>query len=417
MLIGAKCICLTLFINKIKRQFIVLDNLNQEFMGNVLLSGIIAFIITFFVIPLVIKVAKLKKLYDVPDERKIHSTPVPSLGGIGIFVGFILSLLLFADGTVSFVALESYIAAFVVIFFVGVKDDIMNISAFKKLGGQVFVSLILIFKANLIIQNMHGFLGIYQIHESISYALTLFTIIVTMNAYNLIDGVDGLAGAISIITSATLGFFFLTNNDYLYSLMAFSYTGSLVAFLIFNFSHTNKIFMGDTGSMLSGTLNVILVIHFINTATNTSYIFPITSAPAVGFGILMLPLLDTLRVFGIRMIHGKSPFSPDRNHLHHILLDRGLSHMQITLTISVLAVLGIFISYFSQALGTTKLILLQISFFFIGVYVLSLTKKRTGREVLHIVDESGHELDGNENEHKVINASTFLGKINKKEVT
>lgn len=373
-------------------------------MGNVLLSAIIAFIITFFVIPIVIRVAKLKKLYDIPDERKIHSIPVPSLGGVGIFVGFILSLLFFADATISFVALESYIAAFVIIFFVGIKDDIMNISAIKKLGGQIFVALILIFKSNLLIQNMHGFLGIYQIHESISYSLTLFTIIVTMNAYNLIDGVDGLAGTISIITSATLGFFFLTNNDYLYSLMAFSFTGSLVAFLIFNFSHTNKIFMGDTGSMLSGTLNVILVIHFISTATNTSYIFPITTAPAVGFGILMLPLLDTLRVFGIRMMHGKSPFSPDRNHLHHILLDRGLSHIQTTLTISSLAILGILMSYFSQELGTTKLILLQISLFFIGVYVLSLTKKKISKEALHVIDEDGNEVVVKIKTPKIVNA-------------
>ena len=101
-------------------------------MGNILLSGIVAFIITFLVIPIVIKVARLKKLYDVPDERKIHSTPIPSLGGVGIFIGFILALLLFADGSLPPIALESYIAGFVVIFFVGIKDDILNISPIKN---------------------------------------------------------------------------------------------------------------------------------------------------------------------------------------------------------------------------------------------------------------------------------------------
>ena len=343
-------------------------------MGNILLSGIVGFIITFFVIPIVIKVAKLKKLYDVPDERKVHTTPIPSLGGIGIFIGFILALLLFADGSLSPIELESYLAGFVVIFFVGIKDDILNITPIKKLGGQILVSIILMFKSNLLITNMHGFLGIHEIHQSVSYFLTLVTIVVTMNAYNLIDGVDGLAGTISIVTCSALGFFFLTSNDLLYSLMAFSFSGSLVAFLIYNFSHNNKIFMGDTGSMLSGTLNVILVIHFISSPHSSMLI--ISAAPAIGFGVLMLPLLDTLRVFGIRMMQGRSPFSPDRNHLHHLLLDRGLSHIQITTTLSILAAIGIILSYYGQPLGTTVLIIAQIFLFFGAVYVLHLTRKR-----------------------------------------
>ena len=344
-------------------------------MGNILLSGIVAFIITFFVIPIVIKVARLKKLYDVPDERKVHVTPIPSLGGIGIFVGFILALLLFADGSLSPIALESYVAGFVVIFFVGIKDDILNISPIKKLGGQILVSVILMFKSNLLITNMHGFLGINEIHQSVSYFLTLVTIVVTMNAYNLIDGVDGLAGTISIVTCSALGFFFLTSNDLLYSLMAFSFAGSLVAFLIYNFSHSNKIFMGDTGSMLSGTLNVILVIHFISTPISST-ILTVSAAPAVGFGVLMLPLLDTLRVFGIRMFKGKSPFSPDRNHLHHLLLDRGMTHVQITMTLATLAVVGIVMSYFAQPMGTTILIILQLCLFFSGVYILHFLRNR-----------------------------------------
>jgi len=361
-------------------------------MGNILLSGIVAFIITFLVIPIVIKVARLKKLYDVPDERKIHSTPIPSLGGVGIFIGFILALLLFADGSLPPIALESYIAGFVVIFFVGIKDDILNISPIKKLGGQLLVSVILMFKSNLLITNMHGFLGVHEIHQSVSYFLTLVTIVVTMNAYNLIDGVDGLAGTISIVTCSALGFFFLTSNDLLYSLMAFSFAGSLVAFLIYNFSHTNKIFMGDTGSMLSGTLNVILVIHFISTPISSTML-TVSAAPAVGFGVLMLPLLDTLRVFGIRMFKGKSPFSSDRNHLHHLLLDRGMTHVQITMTLATLAVVGIVISYFAQPMGTTILIIMQLCLFFSGVYILHFLRNRN--KPVEAIDELevGEELD------------------------
>lgn len=372
-------------------------------MGNILLSGIVAFIITFFIIPIVIKISRIKKLYDIPDERKIHSTPIPSLGGVGIFIGFILSLLLFADGSLSPIALESYVAGFVVIFFVGIKDDILSISPIKKLGGQILVSVILMFKSNLLITNMHGFLGVHEIHQSVSYFLTLVTIVVTMNAYNLIDGVDGLAGTISIITCSALGFFFLTSNDLLYSLMAFSFAGSLVAFLIYNFSHTNKIFMGDTGSMLSGTLNVILVIHFISTPISSTML-TVSAAPALGFGVLMLPLLDTLRVFGIRMFKGKSPFSPDRNHLHHLLLDRGLSHVQITMSLASLAIVGIVMSYFAQPMGTTVLIVLQLCLFFTGVYILHFLRKRK-----HVVEDVSTDIfeEDNEADNKPIIKSIF----------
>ncbi len=373
-------------------------------MGNILLSGIVAFIITFFIIPIVIKISRIKKLYDIPDERKIHSTPIPSLGGIGIFIGFILSLLLFADGSLSPIALESYVAGFVVIFFVGIKDDILSISPIKKLGGQILVSVILMFKSNLLITNMHGFLGIHEIHQSVSYFLTLVTIVVTMNAYNLIDGVDGLAGTISIVTCSALGFFFLTSNDLLYSLMAFSFSGSLVAFLIYNFSHSNKIFMGDTGSMLSGTLNVILVIHFISTPINSTML-TVSAAPAVGFGVLMLPLLDTLRVFAIRMFKGKSPFSPDRNHLHHLLLDRGMSHVQITMSLATLAIVGIVMSYFAQPMGTTVLIVLQLCLFFTGVYILHFLRKR--KQVVAELVTDNIEEDEDSSENKPIIKSIF----------
>ncbi len=139
--------------------------------------------------------------------------------------------------------------------------------------------------------------------------------------------------------------------------------------------------MGDTGSMLSGTLNVILVIHFISTPVNSTML-TVSAAPAVGFGVLMLPLLDTLRVFGIRMFKGKSPFSPDRNHLHHLLLDRGMSHVQITMSLATLAIAGIVMSYFAQPMGTTVLIVFQLCLFFSGVYVLHFLRKRK-----HIVEE------------------------------
>lgn len=339
-------------------------------MENILLGAIIAFVITFYAIPVIIQVSNMKKLFDLPGDRKIHSTPVPSLGGLGIFAGFIMGLLLMVD--LSDISASStfqyYITSFMLVFFFGIKDDILILTPFKKLLGQLAVAGILIFKANLIIDNMHGFLGIEHINSSLSICLSFFTIIVVVNAFNLIDGVDGLAGSIGIITTSFFAFFSLMGGEFYYALFGFSFAASLAAFLIYNYSPA-RIFMGDTGAMLIGVVNAILVIHFINTAEN-SRILPVLASPAMGFGILVIPLMDTLRVFSIRIIHGRTPFSPDRNHIHHLLLDRGMSHMSVTLILSLTTIIFVIGTYFALPLGTTKVILIQNILFFAGIAIL-----------------------------------------------
>ncbi len=339
-------------------------------MENILLGAVIAFVITFYAIPVIIQVSNMKKLFDLPGDRKIHATPVPSLGGLGIFAGFIMGLLLMVDLTdvAASSTFQYYLTSFMVVFFFGIKDDILILTPFKKLLGQLAVAAILIFKSNLLIDNMHGFLGINQIDSSISICLSFFTIIVVVNAFNLIDGVDGLAGSIGIITSSFFAFFALMSGEFYYALFGFCFAAALAAFLIYNYSPA-RIFMGDTGAMLIGVVNAILVIHFINTAEN-SRILPLLASPAMGFGVLIIPLMDTLRVFSIRIIHGRSPFSPDRNHIHHLLLDRGMSHMSVTLTLSLTTILFVIGTYFALQLGTTKVILFQNIIFFACIAIL-----------------------------------------------
>ena len=351
---------------------------------NLLTGGLLAFFITFILIPKVIKVANFKKLYDVPDDRKVHKKPIPSLGGVAIFAGFITSLLLFGILDITN-QLQYYILAFVVVFFFGIKDDIMILSPQKKFFGQLLVAAILTFKANLLLTNMHGFLGIHLLHTSVSYVLSIFTIIVIMNAYNLIDGIDGLAATISIITASVFAWFFYINGEGVYAMLGFTFASSVFAFLIFNYAPA-KIFMGDTGSMLCGLVNAILVIHFIETATS-SKIMSVTASPALGFGILIMPLLDTLRVFALRILKGRSPFYPDRNHLHHILLDRGLSHKVITLIIGLSALVFIALTYLALPIGTTAIILSQVGLFFAGVFFLQLTG-RTSKNKLRAAKEN-----------------------------
>jgi UDP-N-acetylmuramyl pentapeptide phosphotransferase/UDP-N-acetylglucosamine-1-phosphate transferase len=332
-------------------------------MFDVLLSIAISFAVTFLAIPAVINVADLKKLFDMPDARKVHHSPITPLGGIGIFAGFIFGCLLTLHFN-QYADLQYFIAACFVVFFLGLKDDILIISPVKKFIGQVLAAFIIIYYGNIQIRSMHGFLGVYQLPEMFSLLLTYFAVIVVINSFNLIDGVDGLAGSLGLLSTTVLGIYFLYVGLSPYAVLAFSLAGSLLAFLIFNFQPA-KIFMGDTGSLLIGTVNAILVIKFINVANTSDIKFPIAASPAVGFTILMIPLLDTLRVFGIRILHRRSPFSPDRNHIHHLLLDRGFSHRAITLTLVAVNFLTIALVFLARSQNCTFLIL--------GVFLLFFT--------------------------------------------
>jgi UDP-N-acetylmuramyl pentapeptide phosphotransferase/UDP-N-acetylglucosamine-1-phosphate transferase len=330
-------------------------------MFNISLTAILSFLITFFSIPVIIQVAKEKKLFDEPGERKIHKSVIPTLGGLGIFAGVIVSLLLFTPA--EFVADFRYLcAAFVVIFFLGMKDDILVLSVGKKFTGQLIAAALVVKLGGISIDNMHGFIGIEKLPEAGSVALSIFTIIVITNSFNLVDGVDGLAGSLGLLTSFVLGAYFFLNGLTGFSVLAFALCGSLLGFLYFNFSPA-KIFMGDTGSLLIGLINSILVIKFISFAPGADINLPLQASPAIGFAIVMIPLIDTLQVFTIRLIEGKSPFHPDRNHIHHALLDLGLSHKQISIYLCIAGAGFISLSYFLRHLGTSLVIgiLLTIS--------------------------------------------------------
>ncbi len=350
-------------------------------MERIIAGGLIAFLITFIVIPAIITVAKVKKLYDEPDDkRKLHKEPIPSLGGLGMFIGFIFSILLTVSFSSEAPEFQYYFAAFLIIFFLGMKDDIIIISPIKKVVGEVVAAGILIYKAKLVITNMHGLFGIYHIDTVFSYLLTLFALVVIINAFNLIDGVDGLAGSLGLISSLVFGVFFLINKNIPYAVLAFTFAGSLAAFLIYNF-HPAKIFMGDTGSLTIGLLNSILVIKFIETGGNYAS-YPVVSSPAIGFGILLVPLMDTLRVFSIRILSGRSPFRPDRNHIHHLLLNYGFNHKRVTLTCTIATILITALTFFFQKVGIGILIAGQSVLFFSLVYFLKL---KTSKYKLRII--------------------------------
>ncbi|NNE27537.1 MAG: undecaprenyl/decaprenyl-phosphate alpha-N-acetylglucosaminyl 1-phosphate transferase [Saprospiraceae bacterium] len=328
-------------------------------MYDIVLAFITAFLMTFFAIPSIISVARKKHLVDVPDERKAHNVSTPSLGGIGIFAGTLFSIVLWTPFSY-FGNLQYILCAFLIVFLIGAKDDIDPIAPWKKMLGQIFAAGILIFFSEIRITHFYGVLGISEAPLILSVLVTLFTIVLIINAFNLIDGIDGLSGSIAILMGITFGtWFFLVDRIEMASI-AFALSGSVLAFLHYNITPA-KIFMGDTGSLFIGLTASILAINFIEhhqELSDSRYIF--RAPPAVAVGVLIIPLFDTLRVFTTRMLKGRSPFKPDRNHIHHLLLNSGLSHMQSTLCLVIVNLMFIAICFYFDSFSTFKLLMLLL---------------------------------------------------------
>jgi len=341
-------------------------------MLEILMALVGAFLLTFLAVPVVIEIAARNRLFDLPSARKIHERRISYLGGAAIFAGFLISNMLFVPEE-SRPEFRFYLSAVVIVFLLGLKDDLSDLSAMNKLIGQLIVASVLIFAGGLRLEGMYGLFGLREVPELFSYALTYATIIVVMNAFNLIDGVDGLATSMGIVSVCVFGVYFAASEQLVLAMMAFSLGGSLIAFLIFNHQPA-RIFMGDSGSLLIGTVNSILVIRFIHIASDPAAVLPMNASVAFGFAVLFVPLLDTLRMFTVRLLKGHSPFRPDRNHLHHLLLDKGLSHFQITLTCVFLNLLFLGAAWYFSFLGSTPLLLTEVAIGFMLMGVLYFTR-------------------------------------------
>lgn len=340
-------------------------------MYDIVLCFISSFLLTYFAIPSIINIAAVKKLVDIPDERRAHTVPTPSLGGIAIFGGVLFSIILWTPFSL-IGDLQYILSAAIIIFLIGAKDDILPTSAIKKMLGQLFAASILVFKANVMITSLYGIFGIYELPYWFAVIFSLFIILVILNAFNLIDGIDGLAGTLGVLITMILGLWFWAVAHTELSLVAFAMTGALVAFLNYNFTPA-KIFMGDTGSLMVGLIVSILIIKFIEIhRISPDSIYAVHSAPAVAIAIIIYPLFDTLRVFTLRILNKKSPFSPDRRHIHHALLDLGLTHMQATFIINIFTVEMISIALFLQHIGSFYLILIILGLSLLFAYLVHL---------------------------------------------
>lgn len=312
---------------------------------NILGALLTSLIITLFSIPTIITVARLKHLYDLPNSRKSHVNAIPTLGGTAILLGFIFSMSFWTNFAYCW-HLQYVVTACIIIAVIGIKDDIVGLSPLKKFIGQLLAVIVLVVWGDLRITSWFEIFGVKDLPYWISVLFSIFTALVIINAFNLIDGIDGLAATIGIIAATTLGiYFYFYDPNFQHSILAFSLVGALLGFLYFNKTPA-RIFMGDTGSMLIGLILSMLIFEFIelNHHVNRLYIRSV-AAPTIAMSTIFVPLFDLLRVFTLRIIKGKSPFKADKKHLHHLLLNMGFSHMKATLILALLQILLIAVAF------------------------------------------------------------------------
>jgi UDP-N-acetylmuramyl pentapeptide phosphotransferase/UDP-N-acetylglucosamine-1-phosphate transferase len=322
------------------------------------LAFISSLVLTAILVPAIIRTSYKKGLFDHPSEsRKIHTKVVPNLGGVAIFAGFMFCQQLFIhSGQLS--AINQVLMCGTILFMVGLKDDIVGLSPYKKFFAQFAAALILAVIGDVRISNLQGFFGFYELSDVFSISLTVFSIVGIVNAFNLIDGLDGLASMLGLIIFSSYGFFFYNAGEPGWAALCLCFAGTLVGFLLYNKSPAS-IFMGDSGSLFIGFFAAVTTIQLMNTVSSGPIHTPIgdiLSANGLAMAALIIPLFDTCRVFILRILDNRSPFEADRSHIHHRLLQAGLSHSKATALLSAITLSFLLMAFFLQDVNTNQVI-------------------------------------------------------------
>lgn len=341
--------------------------MTQSFIVYILGVFAFSFILSYYLYPKIADILFFKKLADEPNERSSHTISVPNLGGVAFFICLFLSFY-FIEGFDNDELIMSIIPGLIILFVVGLKDDLVILSPLSKLSAQIASALFLVFHKSFSVQSLHGFLEIQHIPSVLSISIAVLVIVTIINAINLIDGIDGLAATISIIMFVLYGLLFCYVGRQFLALICAVMTGSLIAFLRFNLSHDKKIFMGDTGSMLLGFVIAFMTVRLFALDIESLNMLPfqVQNLPLVIAAVLIIPLFDTMRVFAVRIFKKKSPFAADRSHIHHLIVDYyKISHRRASFVIGfVNFMIVLLFSYL--AIKTTQWILIGI---FIAVII------------------------------------------------
>ncbi len=331
-----------------------------------ILALLTAFIVALLSMPPLIKIIQHFQLFDIPDLRKEHATPVPTMGGIAICLGLAVACLLwFRFNNQVFVI--SFFFSVAVLFAIGIMDDLKNLPARYKLVIQMAAAT-LIALSGVRITSFNGLFGIYELTLPAQYSFTILAITGVTNAFNLIDGIDGLAGGLGFMSLTTLGLFLTLCGDSNSALIAFALSGGLLGFLYYNLNPA-RIFMGDTGSLVLGFVISVLCIRLIQLNAEANLFRVVRHAPVLALSIVVIPVFDTLRVFALRIWQGKSPFAPDKNHIHHLLTNNGWSHGFAAKLILGLHALVLITGYFLKSIPQTVAVVVLFVLVFVAASV------------------------------------------------
>ena len=354
------------------------------------IAFLLSILLSYLCYPVIIKISKAKRLMSKPNHRSVHRFKTPNLGGIGIFIAINLIITFlgnyFEDST-----LLSLLGAITILFFTGLIDDLVGMKPKIKVLCQVIASLSIILITDLRIESLYGLLGVFELSYVFSIMLTVFFFVLLINAYNLIDGVDGLAGSYAIAVTVFFGLFYFANGNNSMFFLSISIVGALISFLIFNFSKKEKIFMGDTGSMVIGFLLAYQAINFMSVDFNPNFMIQNTKSPIFILALFTFPLIDTARVFILRIIKNKSPFTADKNHIHHVFLEYGLKHWKIAILASLYTITMVLIVFVFNDLRINKQMVFLLGLWIATVVVvnnLNLISKLKNKSHEKIIDEN-----------------------------
>lgn len=357
----------------------------------ILISFLVSMLLGLGLIPLVVRFCKVKRLYDLPNERKVHKAFVPRLGGVCFIPCIVVSFMLataivssISDGASLSLSLWAcyFSVGLLAIYSVGVVDDIVGVSPRTKFLAQIFAASILPL-SGLYINNLYGFCGISEIPFWVGAPLTVFVIVFIDNAINLIDGIDGLAASLAII--ALFGFFviFLSEDLLSYCIIVAGLLGVLVAFIRFNLfgkQGVNKIFMGDTGSLTLGFILGTLFVKCSMIRANAE--LPVVGGMPIACSFLIVPVFDVCRVIITRFIHRRPVFIADKNHIHHKMLRTGMTQHQALCSVVVMALFFISIDMLiNQCIGFTMEIVVDILVWLFLQQLLDYFIRRNGKKV------------------------------------
>ena len=352
-------------------------HLNYVVISRLVLLPILVFFGSLFIIPKIRKLSLRLNFSDTSNDRSSHNGKVASFGGVAFFLSYIF-VLFFAETLDSSHVSLTLLASITIMFFTGLLDDMTDMSPKVKFFAQFIAVSFLMSEPDFRILSLYGFMGIYEIPLYASVFGSMFFLLGLINAFNLIDGIDGLTGITGILVASFYSFMFYKLGFYFYLTISLATIATLLAFLRFNFSVKRKIFMGDTGSLVIGLVLGLLTFKLLSLDVDayTSLSFNREQLPLFLISVLFVPLLDTIRVMFLRAIRGVSMFKPDKNHIHHIIVDFGLSHRRASFFIGLLNFLVALIMFFViQVFNDLESVLILVSIFFIAILLLFLMNK------------------------------------------